>query len=401
MVTTMPYTSRRRLLPAAALLLALATPAGAQESEFDSWLVPGWSVTPGLRIGAVRDNNVALAAPTETGPADADSLFAIEPFGSLEFRSPRTQFSTGYRGYLRRYMEVPELNGFDQRLHIQLRHHATKRLIVFVRDNYLDVPTTDEVQLNGLPFIRTGARTNTFQSGIEARLSKFTDLIARYDLAWVDFDNEGTLLTGGWVNGVNTTLNHRLNARTSVGAEYSVRFADLNEGTRFMTFHDVGGVFSYQLAEHTTFSAAAGISRLADELLDETRTAPYFRAGLTHRLETAILGASYERSFVPAFGFGGSNESQEVRGFVDMPIPSNRAYVQGMVAWRRSIPFLSTALQLDSILTRATVGYALARWFRVEAFHAFTRQDSVVTGGEINRHRVGVQMVISRPMRIH
>ena len=402
MVTIMSDTLIRRLLPAAALVLVLAAPVAAQqEEEFASWRVPGWSVTPGLSIGAVRDNNVALTAPEATAPPDADSLFAIEPFGSLEFRSPRTEFSTGYRGYMRRYMEISELNGLDQRAHLALRHHATRRLVIFVRDNYLDVPTTDEVELNGLPFVRTGSRTNSFQGGIEARLTKFTDLITRYDLTWVDFEDKGTLLTGGWVNGINTNLTHRVNARTSLGAEYSIRFADLNEGTRSMTFHDAGGVVSYALAEHTTFSAAAGVSHLADELLNETRTAPYFRASLMHRLETATIGTSYERSFVPSFGFGGSNESQEVRGFVHMPIPTNRAYVQGMVAWRRSIPFLSTALELDSILTRATIGYALARWFRVEGFHAFTRQDSKVTGGEINRHRIGAQMVISRPMRIH
>ena len=402
MVTTMPHTSRRRLLPAAALVLALATPVGAQqEAEFDSWRVPGWSVTPGLSFGVVRDNNVALSAASETSPPEADSLFAIEPFGSLEYNSPRTSFSGGYSGYMRRYAEVPELNGFDHRLHVSYRHHATRRLVIFVRDSYLDVPTTDEVELSGVPFIRMGARTNFFQSGIEARLTKFTDLVVRYDLTWADFENKGTLLTGGWVNGVNTTLTRRLNARTSLGAEYSFRFADLNEGLRFMTFHDAGGVVSYELGPHTTFSASAGVSHLADQLLDETRTAPYFRTSLVHRLATAIIGASYERSFVPSFNLGGSNESQEVRGSVHMPIPTNRMYVQGMVAWRRSEPFLSAALELDSVVTRATIGYALARWFRVEGYHAFTRQDSEVTGGEINRHRIGAQMVISRPMRIH
>jgi hypothetical protein len=398
----MATTSRRRALQAAALVLALGAPAAAQqqETEFASWRVPGWSFTPGLSIGAVRDNNVALAAPGDTAPADADSLFAIEPFGSLEFFSSRTEFTGGYRGYLRRYMEIDELNGFDQRLHVQLRHLATKRVTLFLRDNYLDVPTTDEVQLNGLPFVRTGSRTNSFVGGFEARLTKFTNLSSRYELTWVDFDNEGTVLTGGWVNGVQTDVARQFTERTSAGVEYSVRFADLNDGTRAMRFHDVGGLFTHALGPHTTFSAAAGLSHLTDDFQNESRTAPYFRTGLLHRLETATIGASYERSFVPSFGFGGSNESQEVRATLHMPIPTNRAYMQGSVAWRRSIPFLASDLELDSIITRATVGYALARWFRLEGFHAFTRQDSKITGGEINRHRVGVQVVISQPMRI-
>ena len=78
-------------------------------------------------------------------------------------------------------------------------------------------------------------------------------------------------------------------------------------------------------------------------------------------------------------------------------VPTCRA----AVAWRRSVPYLASDLELDSVLSRATIGYALARWFRVEGFHAFTRQDSTITGGEINRHRFGVQVVISQPMRIH
>lgn len=392
-----------RTLAVAALLLALGMPAAAQqqsETEFESWRIPGWSFTPGFAIGASRDTNVALAAPGDTGKASGDSLFAMEPFGSLEFFSPRSEFSAGYRGHLRRYMEIDELNGFDQRLQVGFRHQATKRVTIFARDHYMNVPTTDEVFLNGLPFLRTGSRTNAFVSGAETRLTKFTNLNGRYELTWVDFDNEGTVLTGGWVNGFHMDVAHRFTERATFGAEYSIRFADLNEGTRSMRFNDAGAVLSYALGPRTMFSAAAGISHLADDLQHETRTAPYFRAALVQNLEAASVGASYERSFVPSFGFGGSNESQEVRGYVHMPIPKNRAYVQASLAWRHSIPYISTDLELDSILARSTLGYALARWFRVEGFYAFTRQDSKVTGGEITRHRVGAQVVISQPMRI-
>jgi hypothetical protein len=408
MNTNMTRTSRWRLrhpvLPALAFAVAglLAWPAAAQQevTEFASWRVPGWSFTPGLAIGVVRDTNPGLAATGDTAKPLADSLFGIEPFGSLEFYSSRTEFSGGYRGYLRRYMEVDELNGFDQNAEVQLRHMATKRLTLFLRDHYLDVPTTDQVLLNGLPFLRTGSRTNALTGGLEARLTKFTDLNSRYEMTWVDFDNDETALTGGWVNEVRTDVMHRFTPRASAGAEYSVRFADLNDGTRSLTFQDAGGLFNYSLGPHTSFSAAGGLSYLADDLLNETRTAPYFRLGLTHQIDTVTIGTNYERSFVPSFGFGGSNESQELRGFVHMPIPSNRAYVQANVSWRRSVPWLATDLELDTILARSTIGYALARWFRVEGSHTFSRQDSTVTGGEVNRHRFGVQVVVSQPVRI-
>jgi hypothetical protein len=202
------------------------------------------------------------------------------------------------------------------------------------------------------------------------------------------------------VNGVHVDVAHRFTERATLGGEYSIRFADLNEGTRSMRFNDAGAVFGYALGPHTMFSAAAGISHLADDLQNETRTAPYFRAGIVQNLEAATVGASYERSFVPSFGFGGSNESQEVRGYVHMPIPRKRSYVQASLAWRHSIPYISTDLELDSVLARSTIGYALARWFRLEGFYAFTRQYSRDTAGEINRHRIGAQLVISQPMRL-
>ena len=396
-------TMTNRTLASAALVLALAMPAAAQqqsETEFDSWRIPGWSFTPGIAIGATRDSNVALAAPGDTGKAAADSLFGMEPFGSLEFFSSRSEFSAWYRGYLRRYMEVEELNGFDQTAQVLFRHQATKRVTVFARNHYMNVPTTDEAFLNGVPFVRTGTRSNDAVAGLETRLTKYTNLNGRYELSWVDFDHEGTVLTGGWVNGFQVDVAHRLTERASVGAEYSIRFADLNEGTRSMRFNDAGAIFTYALGPHTMFSAAGGISHLADDFLNQTRTAPYVRASIVQNLEAASIGASYERSFVPSFGFGGSNESQEIRGYVHMPIPKNRAYLQGSLAWRHSIPYIATDLELDSILARSTVGYAVARWFRLEGFYTFTRQDSTVTGGEINRHRVGAQVVISQPMRI-
>jgi hypothetical protein len=104
--------------------------------------------------------------------------------------------------------------------------------------------------------------------------------------------------------------------------------------------------------------------------------------------------------FVPSFGFGGSSDSQELRGFVRMPINKNRMYVQTAAGWRRSDPFLIDELELDTLRFNTTFGYAALRWLRLEAFHAYTRQDSRVTGGEIDRQRVGAQIVISQPMRI-
>jgi hypothetical protein len=395
----------RRTVMSAILLAGTSGFAAAQDtssgSEFTSWRTPGWSFTPGVTIAGAFDSNIALAsAPADTRQTQSDRLFIAQPSAQLEFVSPRTVFATGYQGYLRRYMDVDQLNGFDQRGHLSLRRLATKRVTFFLRDSYADVPTTDEVELNGVPFTRSGVRTNTAQAGIDARLTKFTDLAVRVDNAWVDFDRTDTFLTGGWVNGVRTELSHRLGVRVSVGGEYGVRFADLNEGTHQLMFQDVGGTLRYGLGGRTGLALAGGFSHLDDRSFGLTRTGPYVRAELTHDAEHATVGAAFERMFVPSFGFGGSNQSQQARGFIRMPLNRNRLYIQGSAAWRRSEPFVENELELDTFSVRSTLGYSAARWLRLEGFYAFTRQDSQVTGGEINRHRAGTQVVISQPMRI-
>jgi hypothetical protein len=344
---------------------------------------------------------VALSeAPADTQQTQSDRLVMAQPFGHLDFVSPRTEFSTGYQGYLRRYMDVDQLNGFDQRGYVSVRRLATKRLTVFLNEAYADVPSTDEVELNGAPFSRTGVRTNSMLVGLDARLTKFTDLAVRYDNNWVDFDRQDTFLTGGWVNGVRTEASRRLSSRASAGAEYGVRYADLNEGTHQIMFQDAGATFRYSVATRTSLSLGGGISFLDDRTLDVTRRGPYVRAELTHAAERATVGAAFERAFVPSFGFGGSNQSQQVRGFIRMPLNGNRVYVVGAGSWRRSEPFVVEELELDTYTVRSTLGYSASRWLRLEGFYAFSRQDSQVTGGEINRHRAGTQVVVSQPMRI-
>jgi hypothetical protein len=167
-------------------------------------------------------------------------------------------------------------------------------------------------------------------------------------------------------------------------------------------FHDAGGLVEYRLGAHTVVSGAAGVARVSDNRFDDPRTSPYYRAELTHDWARATAGVTFEKSFSPSFGFSGSNNNRELRGYVHMPFNRNRFYVQADGSWRRGDPFFSELdLRLDTFTTNATFGYAATRWFRAEAYHAWSLQDSIITGGEVARHRVGAQFVISQPMRIH
>ena len=390
----------RRAALAAALCVITASAVAAQErsAEFPTYLQPGFTFTPGISIAGVWDSNVALAAPS--GRAAGDQMFLFEPFGQLELVSPRTELVAGYKGYVRRYMDVDALNSYDQRSYFSLRRLATRRVTVFLNNEFADVPTTDEVELNGLPFTRTGSKSNRLAAGVETRLTKFTDLNVRYENTWVKFDREAPSLSDGWINSVETDVRRRLNERLAVGAEYGIRKADLDQGQRTLWFHDVGGLVTFDVGPHTQLSAAGGYSFLNDTLLERAPSGPYMRGELKHALDRATLGVSVEKSLVPSFGFGGSSDSEEVRGYVQMPLSRNRLYIQSDALWRRSSPLEIEELELDTIQVSNTLGYSVVRWLRLEAFHIFTRQDSRITGGEINRQRAGLQLVVSQPMRI-
>lgn len=398
------FTRARTCLAAVVLAAVAVAPAAAQEppAEFQPWQLPGWTFTPGIIIGALYDDNVSVSFP-QSGPGGStpsDKLFRYQPFGQLDYFSPRTRFSSGYQGAVRRYVDFGELNGVDQHGYLTLRHLITRRVTMFVNNNYSSVPTTDELQLNGLPFRRTGARYDAFAGGIEARLTRTIDLTTRYDVSWVDFARKDVLLNGGFVNGIRSSVAHRFDSRSSLGGEYGVRWADLNGGTKNLLFQETGVVYRFRTGPLTTFEAAAGFAHLHDRTRDITRDGPYARVGLTYNAQRASLGLDYERSFVPSLAFGGANQSQELRGYVRMPLTRNRLYLQEGAAWRRTDPFVAAEIPLDSIWISTTGGYAVARWFRIEVYHSYTRQDTKLAAGQISRNVYGLQFVVSEPMRI-
>ncbi len=399
----------RKLARRTALVVALlAAPAAAtfaqsqpEPDEFQSWRLPGWTITPGVTLGALWDSNVAIAFPKVAGESPAsDSLWTMEPFGQVEYYDARTSFSGGYHGFLRRYSQYSALDAFDARGEASYRERLTRRVTLFLNEYYLRSATTDFVELNGVPFQRLGSRYNNFAGGIESRLTRSLDFSARYELTWVDFEKKSAALAGGFVNGVHTDLTHRFNERVSFGGEYSLRWADLNQGVNLLTFQDAGAVVQYHAGPRTQLEFAGGIAHLLDRTRDITRTGPYVRANISHRAERFTAGAEYLRSYVPSLAFGGTNQSQEARVWVQMPISRNRWYLQEAAAWRRTDPFIALELPLNSMWINTLLGYEIQRWFRIEVYDQFTRQDTRLVHGQINRQLVGVQFVVAQPMRI-
>jgi hypothetical protein len=394
--------------PAVIAMMLLTGTAGsfAQERpvEFDNYIFPGWSFTPGLALSGMWDSNTTLQAPDAlTGRTPGDNVFVIVPSGDIALNSSRTTFSAGYRGYLRRHVDLGELDGFDQRAYVSLQRTATPRLSWFVSNEFAQLPTTDLVELYGVPFMRLGVTTNRLGAGLKARLTKLTDLGFRYDNEWSSFDHDEDeeFVNGGTIHTVAADLRRRLSERVTVGAEGRLHRSDVTRiEPRVTWFQEAGGLVSYQLSKTLSADAAAGISHVVDSRFDETRTSPYYRVGLQHATARATMGVHLEQSYTPSYGLSGSNDSRELDGFVHMPFSRNRFYVEADGSWRRSNPFLDVEVRNDTIVSHTRIGYSTRRWLRTEGYYAFSRQDSIIPGAPIQRHRIGMQLVVSQPMRI-
>jgi len=114
----------------------------------------------------------------------------------------------------------------------------------------------------------------------------------------------------------------------------------------------------------------------------------------------STLSGAWSRSFVPAFGLGGSIQNEQVDVVLAMPVARNRLYWQAGLSWRRHDPLLAEELTRHALWLQTSVGYAVHRLVRLEAFYARSQQDSLRPGGKVHRDRLGVQVVTSKPMRI-
>lgn len=396
---------RRFVLAAIAAAVAVC-PAAAQApvQEVSPAPVPGWTFTPGGVVGLVYDDNVAIAAaPASTNSTQGSTLLTIEPTGRLAFTGRHSSMSTSYTGQFRRYKDLPALNGYSQHAQLSFEQQTSDLFTWSVQNSYADVPTTDEVELNGVPFQRSGTRTDNLGAGLVARVSPLSSLSVRYDLTWARFDRSAPALTGGTINGFNSEFRRDLNGRLGVGIEGQLRFASVNLAAATTRFENIGGTLHYALAQFTEFTAALGLAYLQDPSRAITRSGPYTRVSIDQITPAGVYGASYERSFLPSFGFGGSTRSQEVRGWVDLPPIGRRVFVQSSLAWRRSEPLEGLDIARDTTYLRGSIGYAIARPIRVDGFYIYSRQaalESRLAGGTINRSRVGVELTFFNPMRI-
>jgi hypothetical protein len=399
------------------LTLAVATaPVAAQVIQpYESQQAPGWTFVPRLGVGGTYEDNVTFIGRGSEPPSDY--IGTLNPSADLEFLGRRGKVSLGYRGALRMYRDLNELNAFENRARVEMSRRLTRHLTAWVRDGFVSVPSTDELELGGIPFARVGARANEFSSGFDIAATERSLIGAAYNHTWVTFDRDAErsgLLLGGMAHGLTTYAQRKVSSRLALGVEYDGRYAIVDRTerqfpirnspivvtTRPFQIHNVAGTAGIELSPNVVFRVGAGASHLSADLTGAARTGPYWRAGLVRKSERATLTLGYQRAYVPSYGFATTSQNEELHASLHMPLARNRFYWQAGVSYRDTDPLFAEELRLHSWWLQNIIGYAASRWLRMEVFHSRSYQDTRVAGGKVERNRIGFQIVTAAPMRL-
>jgi hypothetical protein len=387
-----------RPLALAICAVVAAAPASGQSAEDAGALPGGWTVTPGLLVTSSWDDNALIIG--NNGETPADFVNVLNPRAAAIYKGRRGEFSGSYDGAFRLYRSLSDLNSYDQRSAVSASRLVSRHVTVFGSNELSFAPTTELAELLGLPFVRTGTTSEYLRGGASAALTKRTSLTGSYSFQVVRFDQSqvlGAPLRGGHSHGVSVTFRRALTERTALTADYNLQHATFDELEMF-DIHRTEGGFEHRISQNFRVFGAAGVMRLNVNTPGLSRSGPSWRAGVARSIDSGSMEVSYSRSFVPSYGFGGTQENEELVGRLRLAL-TRAVYAQSGVSWRRNEPLIR-GLKLRTLSIGGSVGYLLAPWASIEGFYDSTSQTIDRPGGDVDRHRLGVQIITTKPMRI-
>jgi hypothetical protein len=398
----------RRLLFTALVALAIVESAQAQSVERpEERTTAGWVFTPAFLLGGQWDSNVTVQSAGNPHFKEWGAL--VNPFADVSFNDRQTHMTAGYSGTLEAYRRFGELQRFDQRTKFTIEHEISRRLTIGSSLSYADVPSTDRLEIltGQLAFQDIGSRLLDTAAQLEIKTSARNRVVAEYKFRDVTFDakpqleTDSPILNGGYSHEPSVTLLQDLTSRLTVGAGWKYSRSRVETGVQVFEVHSGTGAVAYRLARNTTLSAGLGASYLREEHGTVAKWGPTFYGVVEQRAGRTDVSVRYERAFLPTYIVGGLTADQSVQATARTPLGRTRSYVEGSLAYGRTRPVeeLGLGFQLDSVFTRVAFGYRVARWLRTEACYSGMHQTSSLLL-DVDRTRVGVQFITSKPMRI-
>jgi hypothetical protein len=401
-----------KTLRIAVVLIVMGSPLHAQEQLGAGESLPdyrgGWTFTPRFGFGETYDDNITLFGRNTAEEQNDDYVATFFPGADVHYAGKHTTLDSGYSGSFLDYQTFSVLNRWDQRARFELRRQESARIKWFTRASAAAVPTTDLIELGGIPFRHNGSRTVDARGGVEYALNATNGISHSLNYQMVDFDQSpldptGDPLLGGRVLESTNAWRHKMNSRVALGAGYSYRRATIAGDVQTFNIHTTEAAADYELSPSWALSAGAGVVYLQETALSAASTGPALRATLERHRQARTFHVGYIRSYVPSFGYGGTVANQEIGVGYRTPLFHNRRlYTTQSAVFRDTEPLTNAfnQLQLRSLRTSSVLGWEPQRWVRVEAFYTLTRQTSLRAGGQLSRNRVGFQIVTSKPMRM-
>jgi hypothetical protein len=408
----------RRSLFAAAVLALLSSPMGAQErlgsGAPDQHYRAGWTFTPTIGVGETYDTNVSLSSEGHTG--NEDIIAAVLPGADLHYSGKHTLMDMNYSGSYLDYRQFSGLNRWDQRAKFDLRQQESERLTWYGHVSGALLPSTDLIDLGGIPYRKTGAETVDGKAGVEYQIAAHSSFTSSASFQAVSFDRSeinDEILRGGRIFESMNAFRQKVSERMAVGADYSFRRALVTGETEPFDFHMAEAALDYTISPLWSFSGAGGVVYLQPTSLTAGNVGPAWRLSLERARAGTTFHVGYLRTFIPSFGAGGTVSSQDVSaGFRTPLFNARRLYLDTSGVFRDNQPLEGVSVKVDpvtgilqqlplrSLRWNTILGWEPQPWVRLEVFYSLVQQTSLQVGGYLDRNRVGFQIVTSKPMRM-
>ena len=298
------------------------------------------------------------------------------------------------------------MNRWSQRGGVELKREESAHLKWFANAHAAALPSTDAIELGGIPFRQTGAQTLETQGGLDYIFDAHDQISSSLRYQDIRFDRSSVnedLLRGGHILESMSSYRRTLDARTAVGADYTYSHVDVAGDLTPFDIHSIMGAADYALSPAWTLSGGAGVVYLQGTAFTTAHEAPTGRVSLDRRRGATTFHVGYLRSYIPSFGLGGTSTNQEVGVAFRMPLFNQRhLYTVQSGVFRDDTPLAELAFQLPfrSLRTFSIIGWEPDRWVRIEGFYARVQQTTLRFGGQVYRNQVGFQIVTSKPVRI-
>jgi len=388
----------------------LSSGLSAQEKLASGMLEPtyraGWTLTPAIGFSETYDDNISLFGRGSAEEQNDDYISTVFPAADLHYGGRHTTMDMGYTGSFLNYSTFSVLNRWDQRAKFEVKRRESARLKWGGRASMSMMPTTDLVDLGGIPYRNTGAKSSDARGGVDYELTAKDSLSQSLNLQSVAFDRPEEVrdfLRGGRVFETITAYRHKMNARMAIGADYSFRRATVVDDPEPFNIQTTEAALDYELSPSWTFSGAGGMVHLHATQLTTAQTGPAWRLRIERHRQRRTFHASYIRSYIPAFGYGGTVSNEEIGVGHRTPLFGSRYfYLENSGVYRNNEPLTDTPNQLPlrSLRFNTVFGWQPQPWVRLEGFYSLVQQSSLRAGGRLSRNRIGFQIVTSKPVRM-